>query len=604
MGTDIATVILLFPLLVPVWQQGPFYDTDLVPGPYPINVEAEKIHVMREGFRYVDYAMRTRMVQNLGRSASPVAATALLEHMERETDDRVVATILGQLANLPYDPAAARAAAVPLLEHSDPGIRFFAVNLYGALPGASPATLIEIAGNDPEARIRRKAAARLRRHAGRFGVDDIDHLCASQDSIARAEAWAAACYAVDAGVHGRRFLRAAEDEEDPGVRYAMASHLSAVGLPAAFQALQALAGDSHASVRCATATAIGTLADDSLLPALLTLTRDEDSEVRRLAVASLAAFPGEPAAEAIVKAYGDATVFVREEAEETAVAIHSEHPMADLTVAELRQADPNIRLRSYNVLGRIGADAYRGAIGAALVNEHDSVLIAAALKALYRLGDTDHEELILSFADHDAEIVRANAVLAMGNLRSREVLGAVRTLIADSDSEVRRAALHAAGRIADPYFAPVFLNVLRSTGERSIYSSRHRSYACWGAARIRPVNDQLAQRLVEQATTPVIPVMGMRMFEPDYVLATAAFALAEIARDVPDVMPLAERVITAHSRVPTPDDLRNQGPGDLVPSAELREAARQAEAHLRGEDVAPQPRPTRTISMIYRELAR
>ncbi len=601
MGTAVAHVILLFPLLLPAWKDGPLTNSDLVPGPYPIHVEEAKINFMQSGFEYVDYAMRARMIQNLGRSASPVAVDVLLRQLANETDERVQATILAQLANLPYDPAAILDVTVPLLEHSSTAIRFFAVNLYGALPDASAERLIEIATSDSELRVRRKAAARLQHHAAAVNIDALAELRRADDPVMRADAWAASCYAANAGVNGPLFVEGAQSD-DPGVRYAVASHLHAVGLPGAAQAMKDLTADPHASVRGATAATVGLLKNGTLLSALLTLAGDEDNEVRRIAIENLAVFPVESAAVTVVGKFGDPAAFVREEAEETAVALHAEHPMADLTVKELRKSNPNIRFRAYNVLGRVGADVYRDAIAEAVRKERDPILIAAALKALYRLNDTEHEKLLLGFANHEADLVRENCALALGNLSSAQVMDTLKTLIGDDASAVREAALYAAGQIADPFFSPIFLMVLKSTGERSIYTSKHRSYACWGAGRIRPVDKQLAQRLVTQATTPVIPVMGMRMFEPDYVLASACFALAQCARDVPDILPLAEKVMAAHSKIPSREALRNQGPNDLLPSAELREAARQARAYLNGEEITQRPRPTRTISMIYRKL--
>jgi len=136
----------------------------------------------------------------------------------------------------------------------------------------------------------------------------------------------------------------------------------------------------------------------------------------------------------------------------------------------------------------------------------------------------------------------------------------------------------------------------------SIFGTDHRNAACWSAGRLRPADMALIRRLHTQATTAVVPTMMGNVFEADHVLAAACFALVSQARDAAGMRATAEGVIAFHSR-----DLSGQpgagGPGQLAPSPELREAARQARAWLDGVEVEPGRRPTRSLQLPYRPHA-
>ncbi|MCF7854368.1 MAG: HEAT repeat domain-containing protein, partial [Candidatus Pacebacteria bacterium] len=191
--------------------------------------------------------------------------------------------------------------------------------------------------------------------------------------------------------------------------------------------------------------------------------------------------------------------------------------------------------------------------------------------------------------------------LVLGNATGPRVREAVLRAVSDPDTNVREASLLAMGRIAHPSFAPTLLTVLRSTSAGSDYSSKHRNIACWASGKLPSMPEDLAERLVRQATTPVIPVMGMMMFEPDYVLVSACWALAEGTRRDAALTPFAEKVITMQSR-DTTNSAGMGSPNELSPSAEVREYARQAQAYMDGKPVQAHRRPTRDVHLIYSKI--
>jgi HEAT repeat protein len=526
---------------------------------------------------------------------------ALLRQLAVEKDADVVASILAQLRNLPVDRPEVAAAAAPLLRHGSPAVRFHAAQLLGDCPAPDVERLAALAESDPAPEVRVACLAAVRDHAGTLTFGRLARVRAADDVRLRALAWAASCRAADTQSAGPALARALVDGA-VAVRAAIAQHADGLAPETRRQLWQGLAGDPHASVRGTAAETMGRLGEPDLLGHVLALARDPDAEVRRLAVRALSRFPLAASAEAVVAAFGDGAAYVREEAEESAVRLQADFPLDRQVAARLGDADPEVRFHSYNVLGRLGLADYGAQIAAALPREKTPRLSAAALRALARLQFAGAPDLLLGYARHDAAEVRAAAALTLGNISSDPAREAVKTLIADDDQDVRYNALLAAGRLAHPTFSPLMLHVLKSTGMNTIYYSTHRGAACWAAGRIRPVDPGVAQRLVTQATKPVIPAMGFMMFEPDYVLASACWALARCARDDETVRGLAEQVIAAHAVKPTPEDLRRAGPNALVPSAELQESARQARAYLEDRSVNPEPRPTRTIHMSYRRV--
>jgi hypothetical protein len=160
--------------------------------------------------------------------------------------------------------------------------------------------------------------------------------------------------------------------------------------------------------------------------------------------------------------------------------------------------------------------------------------------------------------------------------------------------------LRAIGRIGNgSVFSGTLRKALEMVKDETKMSSDNRASACWAAGRLRPVDPKLTARLVKQATTPVIPdPMGMMMFEMDYVLASAAFALTQCGRDDSAARSQAEKVLRIHGATPDPGTLTDT---ILVPTPEIKEAARQARAYLEGKEIERALRPTQEVVFSYKQ---
>ena len=113
----IETFLVLFPLLIPVWEQRPLLPDDLFPTPYPIHMSGADIHMQRQGLGVVDAELRCILAQHLRQSGEPAAQEVLRSQLHTEKDPLVLATILQQFLFMPLEPPPAAAELARLRTH-------------------------------------------------------------------------------------------------------------------------------------------------------------------------------------------------------------------------------------------------------------------------------------------------------------------------------------------------------------------------------------------------------------------------------------------------------------------------------------------------------
>jgi len=201
----------------------------------------------------------------------------------------------------------------------------------------------------------------------------------------------------------------------PEIQVQAANILAEIGDHSAIPALQGGMKANDASVRSAVLTALARLKAPDLLATLLTGLRDPDASVRRQAVTLL-----------------------------------NEEPRAvEPLIACLQDSDNQVRAKAARALGRLGDSSAALALAQTFVRaarEDDKNVLREASDALKRLGDaaTDHLLPALTDATPNVRICAAWALGEAGNQRARDAL---RTLTADTDPEVREAALGALEQI-------------------------------------------------------------------------------------------------------------------------------------------------------------
>lgn len=601
MAPTIETFLVLFPLLIPVWDQRPLLPDDLFPTPYPIYMVGTDINMQRQGLAIADADLRCVLVQHLRQTGDPAAQEVLRAQLHTEKNPQVLATILQQFLFMPLDPPPIENTLAPLLEHSSADLRFWAAGLYGRTKGANLAALAQVALKDTAPTVRAAASAALLQRAADLDVGVLKELAHSPDPQVRADALSAAAGNTRAGELQPEFSSACDDE-NVRVRFAVATGLDRLPEPLLQPLAEKLAADRHFSVRCALVQAIGRRKTASLLPLLLNLAADPDPEVRRLVAEQLTAFPGQPAIETLVRYFDDTANLVRCQAEETLVAIHPQSPVVAAVAARLGEANVYARYHVYRVLGRLNAREHDRAIHEALKSEERPENIGAIMFALGLLNAGFAAQDVAGAAGHDSPIVREEAARALGRLKDPATFDTLNQLIFDKDKTVRAAALISAGWTGNgPAFSASLFKALKTFSDDQM-TTENRAAACWAAGRLRPCDEELMSQLIRQATTPVVPTPEGPQFEQDFVIVSAVLGLSQCGKDDPKVRPRAEAVHRKCSLDPsTLDPLSIKGQM-LLPSPEVREYAfRQAVAYMNGETIGPVDRPKGSLVLQYGE---
>lgn len=599
MGLPIVQLAAFFPLLLPVWNERPLEPQDLYPSHYPERVEDADVASQREGLLVGNRELRATIYRHLRETGLPAARALLAAALRTETDPRLVPVVLQQLALSPEPPEIPADTLETHLRSEDSDTRYWAIRLVGTLPAFPPERLAALAANEPHPRHRRAASQAIADRGPNLPLTCLRPLWEHADPVVRAAALAAALRVGGAREQAANLPATVFDDIVP-VRAEIARALAESAPEDAILLAPRLARDPHPSVRARLAQTLGTRAEPAHRDLLVGLVRDPDPEVRRQTAESLAHFPEPAARDALAALLGDPRTLVRRQAEESLVLIHPRCPV-DQAVGERLAAPPATRHHAFRILGRIDSRPHAPAIAERLELETEPANLAAVIFALGLLETRSSAPAIAARADHPEPTVRAETAAALGRLADPATFPALQKLAFDPDETVRQSAIVAIGRTADgTAFGPTLLKVLQTVREPAM-TSANRGAAAWAAARCHPVHPPLADRLLLQGTTPVVPgEMGEMLFEPDHVLAACGFALARISRAEPAFQPQFKTIHAKQSRLYPAGE--TPPTGGLSPSAELREANRQIRAWLDHQTPEPALRPTTAKTYDYGPL--
>jgi HEAT repeat protein len=325
---------------------------------------------------------------------------------------------------------------------------------------------------------------------------------------------------------------------------------------------------------------------------LLSMAADPDAGVRTRAAGGLALWAMPEARHALTGLLDDPVLAVRQVAENALVRMHPELDVHQAAMAVFRGTAVRARAHAARTLGRTGAVPFGRELMGALEGETEPVLVSGVVHALGSLGAVYAAQSLDTLCSHGSAQVRAAAAEALGKLRVPATYARLMELAFDPDPRVQEASILAMARTESAVFSDVLRQILMDMdpSDGTVIRARERSLACWAAGRLRPVSMPLMDRLVTQATTPVIPLPGGRAFEEDSILITAAFSLVHCAHADARVRPLAETVIAAH-----------MGPemAFMPNSFELREYGRQALAFYERRPATPGLRPFRRVEFPF-----
>ncbi|MBO4513992.1 MAG: HEAT repeat domain-containing protein, partial [Victivallales bacterium] len=262
------------------------------------------------------------------------------------------------------------------------------------------------------------------------------------------------------------------------------------------------------------------------------------------------------AASKVFVLFNDSSFIVRQQAEDTFVALAAKCDVAALLEEGLgSSAEKLTRYHSLHIARRIGcsdgvpavapvaslpsqsgihidAKAFAKRIATELSQTDSPEIAAASLDALAFLAEKgEYAQVIIPFAGSKSQLVRQMAARAMGRL---QLPGSENALIGllekEKSNDVRAEACEAMGRFPQPVFVPKLVARLKAVRNGT---AEERAAAAWALGQTKS-NDMkqlvpAAKRLHLHCTKAVIPDV-VPMFDDNSVIANAFWTLATLTK--------------------------------------------------------------------------
>ncbi len=237
------------------------------------------------------------------------------------------------------------------------------------------------------------------------------------DDRVRANAVEATSSLVEDGYRLATMLGPLSTDPNNRVMTNVAVGLAKTDLPAGLEILQRLCGTDDKWFQTSAAWAAGVIATPESFAVLTNLAQSQESSILMMVVRSLESFPSQEGIPLL-----------------TRLACH---------------ADPFVRARSAEALGKLGGESICQFLTDRLAKEEDEVTRAALVNALSLTRASGvSTALIQALGDNHAR-VRANAVEALGRVGSLEVLSVVRPFASGENNRLRANAWIALWRLGE-----------------------------------------------------------------------------------------------------------------------------------------------------------
>jgi HEAT repeat protein len=440
----------------------------------------ERAAIARLLGRAGDASVLPAITEMLDDAAIAPAAADALQHLERVSDDALIAA-------LRTDDAGKRAAILPL------------VRSLGAA-AAVRALLV-----DEEAEVRARACEALARISDTRSVPALfDMLGDASPRVAHAAVTAILTLGTDETEP--LALEAARSPRTPVRRHAMRI-LGAFGYPAAFDTLREAIADSDRRIAELAIAGLGSIDDARVDPVLAELASSRDDAIRAAVMRAAAQRGGAAAAKLLARGLADSADWVRYYAAQGFGRIGtSEAPQSSTLLVEcLRDAAPQVRIAAIESLSRLGSaeawDAVRRAAASSDPDERRAGLVGVGIHA-----GAGADAILLEAARSTDQATRLVALAGLARLDTDEALAALGSAIASGSPEVQAAAVSLLADRDDDDAATVLAQAaLRSEPEHPVQRALSRP----GSSRVVAILNQLAT--ADERGAPVLVAALARM---------------------------------------------------------------------------------------------
>ncbi len=344
-------------------------------------------------------------------------------------------------------------------------------------------------------------------------------------------------------------------DRDAALRNALAQGLADSQAPDA-GLMGILSRDASNSVRALTASAFS--AADDARKTIIALSADKDFEVRRLACITLGKYKDDDAVEALIRRFMDDSIYVRDAAEDSIVAIKPGD--RHIKMIETDTLDDQVgRDSAVRVLGLLGRKEYSGKITDILSSTESDETKVRACGAISLLQHKEAWQAVSARAKDKTPRVRQAVAATLGRLNMKESYPTIAELINDKELIVKVEALKSAGLSGSDFFKAALLK--DASDFRAETHTDIRSYSCWSLARIRCCDTSTVKLMETIVTKKIIPTMMGPVFDSMHTRTSAFWVLAEFGKTSDEAKKCAEKIFATYSKPPSPNSFDEGNPG-------------------------------------------
>ncbi len=381
-------------------------------------------------------------VKEKARNAREAAALALMKVRDRLPGDVAACSMDAQLRELAGTPWVD--GLLDSMETADRGLKEALVKILGLIgDGKAAARLLHGCRDD---RLRRECLLAFD-SMGEEGALSLLHAFPTADEEER-------CFIAyvcgELGYGGcASLLREGLRDENPMLRRVCAVAAGKTGLDSLIDDLVPLLDDPEAAVRDGAIEALSRLAakgGERVLTVAVELAGAKSPERRRSSAILFSALNDAEKLSLLIK---DEDHQVRKTAVNSLAELRSSDAVPHLALA-LADEDADVRIAAAGALGEIGGDAVRAPLCLALTDE-DHWVVCAALKSLGKLKCDAALPQVIATLEHGEGVVAMSALEALAEIGGEKVPDLVRKALDNPDEEVVKAAMEILSRNGDSW---------------------------------------------------------------------------------------------------------------------------------------------------------
>ena len=588
--TLIKSLLIFYPLIMPVWEAGPFDAKNIRRAESLDFMTIPEVKFQVDTFKKIkDPNIRGRMALDFINSNNPEAIKGMTLLYDIEKSDFVKADILTALYKMKH---IAKCGNISLLkaciENDDAIIRAYGSALY--LDKTKDAKgILGLLKTEKSLFVKNLLWGDLMIFVEQCPESLLSNLINSDDPLTRAGAARILALKVSAPDSNVALKKAVEDKKLI-VRAYLGEGLAQKTKGGA-RLLEKLSKDAAVQIRTFAASA---KAHPDRMKMHIALSKDPDSEIRRLAVVAFRHYREPAAIDALLAAMNDSYKPVRTAAEDSLIFMKPSPEIMERIGKKYLDQRPAV-YSAVRVIGVLNDQRFNAKIERILNGALDTDLMRRTINALGALDYKKASASVAKKATCEEPLVREAVGNALGVFNIKDTFDTLIKLSADHKNKiVSLAAVKGMGVTADPYFINCLMGVIANVK----ITAEARAFGCWSLARINKPSSAIIKRLQKNALDKFIPIpMAGPDYDADFARTAACLALIKFSKKDDAAKKTALKVL---NKLTASSDKQMT----FISGRTLQEYARQAELYMQGKEIKVVPLPTSKPPMTVKKYVK